>query len=235
MLHPAGYVLAAPVGYGPRAFYLWDGHMRVSAFIDGFNLYHALDETGRHHVKWLDLRRLCLAFAPPPHQTLGTVYYFSAYATWRRGAYARHQAFVGALEASGVQPVLGVFKEKDRSCRTCGSAWTDHEEKETDVNIALHLLRDAHLDLFDRALLISGDSDLAPAARMVLTLFPGKSIRVLAPYGRSYSMNLVNAAGGLANARRIKLVHIERSLLPERVLASDGRVIARPAKYRPPT
>jgi hypothetical protein len=40
--------------------------MRVSAFIDGFNLYHALDSTGKHHLKWLDLRALCLAFAPAP-------------------------------------------------------------------------------------------------------------------------------------------------------------------------
>ncbi len=67
---------------------------------------------------------------------------------------------------------MGVFKAKDRACRNCESAWTDHEEKETDVNIALHLLRDAHQDRFDRALLISGDSDLVPAVRMVRALFP---------------------------------------------------------------
>lgn len=208
--------------------------MRVSAFIDGFNLYHSLDGSGRHHLKWLDLRRLCLAFAPPPQQQLGTVYYFSAYATWRPDAYARHREFVSALRVTGVEPVMGIFKEKDRACRACGSAWIDHEEKETDVNIALHLLRDAQLDRFDRALIISGDSDLAPAVRMVRTLFPGKSVRILAPYGRSYSMDLVNAAGGPSNARRMKLIHVERSLLPERVLAPAGRVVAtRPSKYRP--
>lgn len=235
MLHPAGYVLVVPVGYGPRAFPFLAKPMRVSAFIDGFNLYHALDGPGRHHLKWLDLRRLCLEFVPPPQQTLGSVYYFSAYATWRPDAYARHRAFVAALEASGVEPVMGVFKPKDRACRACGSAWIDHEEKETDVNIALHLLRDAQLDRFDRALIISGDSDLAPAVRMILALFPGKSVRILAPYGRAYSMDLVNAAGGLPNARKMKLIHVERSLLPEQVVAPDGRVIcSRPAKYHPP-
>ncbi len=209
--------------------------MRVSAFIDGFNLYHSLDGPGRHHLKWLDLRRLCLAFAPPPQQTLGSVYYFSAYATWRPDAYARHRAFVAALKASGVEPVMGVFKEKDRSCRTCGSAWKDHEEKETDVNIALYLLRDAQQDRFDRAIIVSGDSDLAPAVRMVLSLYPDKSIRILAPYGRRYSMDLVNAAGGLEHARQMKLIHVERSLLPRRVLGLDGTIVAtRPEKYSPP-
>jgi len=209
--------------------------MRVSAFVDGFNLYHALDGTRRHYLKWLDLRRLCLEFAPPPGQLLGNVYYFSAFATWRPDAYARHRAFVAALTARGVRPVMGVFKAKERACRRCGSAWEDHEEKETDVNIALYLLRDAQMDRFDRALIISGDSDLAPAVRMVMELYPRKTIRILAPYGRDYSMDLVKAAGGLINARRMKLVHVERSLLPERVLAPDGSVAAlRPAKYAPP-
>jgi uncharacterized LabA/DUF88 family protein len=209
--------------------------MRVSAFIDGFNLYHALDGTGRHYLKWLDLRALCLAFAPAPQHALGSVYYFSAYATWRANAYARHRAFIAALRARGVEPVIGLFKEKDRACRACGSHWLDHEEKETDVNIALHLLRDAQQDRYDRALLISGDSDLAPAVRMVRELFPSKDFRIIAPYGRSYSMDLVNAAGGVNHARRMKLLHVERALLPERVLAPDGTLIAsRPTKYAPP-
>jgi len=48
-------------------------------------------------------------------------------------------------------------------------------------------------------------------------------------------MDLVNAAGGSANARRMKLIHVERSLLPDQVTGPDGSVIAtRPAKYRPP-
>ena len=210
--------------------------MRVTAFIDGFNLYHAIDATGRHHLKWLDLRKLCREFAPSPGQQLTTVYYFSAYATWRPDAYARHRSFVAALEATGVVPVMGVFKAKDRSCRRCGSALIDNEEKETDVNIALHMLRDANLDRYDRALLISGDSDLAPAVRMICTLYPEKRIRVIAPFGRRYSMDLVSAAGGTDQARRMKDVHVERSLLPELVVDSAGRSVARrPAKYAPPS
>lgn len=209
--------------------------LRVSAFIDGFNLYHALDGTGRHYLKWLDLRKLCLEFAPPPAQVLDKVYYFSAFATWRPDAYARHRKFVAALRVTGVEPVMGLFKEKNRSCRACGSAWIDHEEKETDVNIALHLLRDAQLDRYDRAIVLSGDSDLAPAVRMVRELYPAKSIRILAPYGRTYSMDLVRAAGGTENARQMKQVHVERCLLAEVVRDAHGVTVAlRPPKYNPP-
>lgn len=175
--------------------------MRVAAFIDGFNLYHALHDQRLEHLKWVDLRRLCEVFAPTPDHMLGAVYYFSAFATWRPAAFARHRAFVAALSAVGVTPVMGKFKAKDRFCRHCGSVWKHHEEKETDVNIALYLLRDAYQDQFDRALIISGDSDLAPAVRMVRQLFAHKDVRIIAPYGRHYSMDLVNAAGGTTDGR----------------------------------
>lgn len=55
--------------------------MRVSAYIDGFNLYHAIDATRRHELKWLDLRRLCEVYAPRPDHELIAVNYFSAFAT----------------------------------------------------------------------------------------------------------------------------------------------------------
>lgn len=70
--------------------------------------------------------------------------------------------------------MLGPFKEKGRRCHKCGNAWKDHEEKVTDVTIGLFILRDAFQDQFDRALVISGDSDLTPALRMVRTKFPAK-------------------------------------------------------------
>ena len=181
------------------------------------------------------MRRLCQVFASTPDHILGTVYYFSAFATWRREAFARHQVFVAALEVVGVTPVMGKFKEKDRSCRRCKSAWKDHEEKETDVNIALYLLRDAYQDLFDRALVISGDSDLSPAIRMLRDLFPHKDVRIIAPVGRPYSMDLVNAAGALTEARKVRLIHLERTLLPSEVCGPGGSVVARrPPKYDPP-
>lgn len=74
-------------------------------------------------------------------------------------------------------PVLGRLKEKDRECFACGKTWTDHEEKETDVNLAVYLIDLAYQDAYDRALLFSGDSDLVPAVRLVKRRFPKKSFR----------------------------------------------------------
>lgn len=210
--------------------------MRVTAFVDGFNLYHAVDDTGLEHLKWLDLWALGRVFAPAPQYELTDVFYFSAYATWRASAYARRRAYVAALEAVGVTPVLGAFKAKTRRCHVCFAEWTAHEEKETDVNIALAMLDGAFRDRYDRALLFTGDSDLAPAVRLVLRDFPDKHVRIITPSRRAYPFDLVQAAGGIATAKRLKRIHLERCLLPEVVIDSSGAIVARrPAKYAPPS
>ena len=59
------------------------------------------------------------------------------------------------------------------------------EEKQTDVNIALQLLQLAILDQYDRAIILSGDTDLIPAIKAVRLTFPHKQIGVILPIGRS--------------------------------------------------
>ena len=209
--------------------------MRVAAFVDGFNLYHSIDDLGKNYLKWVNLRRLCEVFAPRPQFDLVNVFYFSAYATWLPDAYKRHREFVRALQAVRVTPVMGNFKEKDRHCRRCGASWKAHEEKETDVNIAIHLLREAHRDSFDRALVLTADSDLSPALRLFRQEFPGKGLMLITPAGR-FSRNLTNAVGGKKHCGRIREFHIERSLLPRELADSSGSVVAvRPVEYDPPS
>ena len=206
--------------------------IRVSAFIDGFNVYHAVDDLGKPHLKWLDLKKVLHSFIDPNRHTLAAVYYFSAYATWLPDAYLRHQAYVKALEWSGVKPIMGAFKAKDRGCNRCGAGWTAHEEKESDVNIALYMLRGAARNEYDEAFLVTGDSDLAPAVKMIKIDFPAKRIKVIVPPGRRRSKELFLLAQKEA---RIKEVHLERALFPPIISDAAGNVIAtRPTDYDPP-
>ena len=208
---------------------------RVAVFVDGFNLYHAIKDLREEHLKWLSLRKLSEVFTPAPQFTITHIFYFSAYAKWRPDALIRHRKYIRALEAEGVTVVLGNFKLKDRKCFTCNTSWKDHEEKETDVNIALYLLDGAYRDIYDRALILSADSDLAPAIRIVRDRFPEKSLRLLTPVGRYNSLELLKAVGGQGRASKIKRFHLERCLLPESINDKDGRIIRRPAEYDPPS
>lgn len=128
---------------------------RIQCFVDGFNLYHAVDKLGDDHLKWYNLRQLVSNFIDPTTQEITDVFYFSAYANWLPSAVARHKEYVKAITAMGCQPVMGVFKEKDRSCRSCKNTWKAHEEKETDVNIALWLIRGAFKNHYDEAFVVS--------------------------------------------------------------------------------
>jgi hypothetical protein len=101
------------------------------------------------------------------HQIV-SVKYFSAYATWLPGPYARHQLYVGALKNTGIETILGQFKEKDIRCKNCKTVFKGREEKESDVNLACHLVSDAYRDVFDRIRKASNDGGhgLAPNSPM---------------------------------------------------------------------
>ncbi|MBA4172680.1 MAG: NYN domain-containing protein [Hyphomicrobium sp.] len=214
--------------------------MRIIAYIDGFNLYHAIDDIGkpdprrpasatarRPHLKWLNLWTLCESFARQG-EVLEGVNYFSAFATWRE-AHKRHIEYVKALEHAGVNCIMGHFKSKAQKCRNCGATWTQHEEKETDVHIASRIVFDAFEERYDRMILITADSDLAPALNLVKYKFPMKQIFVVAPPGRHGHARSLNPSYTLTPGR------LERHLLPPELYDAHGRLVAsRPASYAPP-
>ncbi len=148
--------------------------MKTTAFIDGLNLYHSLPK----RYKWLDLKRLCQFFLKKS-DTLTDIYYFTALAKWNEGKVKRHKRYIKALETVGVKVIYGNFKTVTRKCRNCLKEYKTFEEKETDVNVGLHLLNSAYQNQFDKFLLLTADSDLIPAIKMVLEYFPNKESHIL--------------------------------------------------------
>lgn len=205
--------------------------MRVSAYIDGYNVYHSLDRHGERHHKWLDLRAVCERFIPAQSATLDEVHYFSAYAHWKPIPQQRHRSYVAALEARDVEVHMARFANKDRKCPSCKHQWQGHEEKETDVRIASRLLQHGFEDRFDRALIVSRDSDLVPAARAFKIMFPQKELHVVAPLCAGHSTEMLGICDG---KRKMKLKQLDGSLLPAILKHPDGRTITRPAAYDPP-
>lgn len=88
------------------------------------------------------------------------------------------------LKQEHVKIVLGQFKKKFPKCNVCQARYSTHEEKETDANIAIHLIRDTLQDSFDRAIIVSADTDMRSAVEMARGLSGTKLIDVVAPPGR---------------------------------------------------
>jgi uncharacterized LabA/DUF88 family protein len=204
---------------------------RAAFYFDGFNLYHALDALRQQHLKWLSLRDLGNLLIPSRDEELSSVVYFTAYLTHRPDKLVRHRAYVAALEATGVECVIGRFKYSEVRCRTCGSQWRSYEEKETDVNIGIRIVRDAFHDVFDVYYLVSADTDLAPAIRMLKKEFSRKEFVSVATPRRPHSSEFLRLAD-----RTLKITDnaLAKCLLPAELAGKEGKMIARPAQYDPP-
>ncbi len=206
---------------------------KVACYIDGFNLYHAIDNLQLNHYKWLDLTKLMHVFIAPNTQEIVSVHYFSAYAYWKQSS-IRHQQYVLALvHASGVVPVLGKFKNKDRECKRCHNQWIGHEEKQSDVNLALHLTHGAFYKKYDEAFIVTQDSDFAPALKMVKSINPGIKIKIITPPNINNSRELARIADKTVN---IQTSHLQKCLLPEHIYDKQGKlIVTRPKEYAPPS
>lgn len=96
----------------------------------------------------------------------------------------RHKDFIRCLEDTGIKVVLGRFKEKRLYCEFCKRTLIRHEEKETDVSIALKMFELFLNDQCDILVIVSGDTDLTPAIKSCKKYFPKKDICFCFPYKR---------------------------------------------------
>lgn len=161
---------------------------RTSVYIDAFNLYFgALKKTP---YKWLNLESLCQAYLP--NNDIMAIKYFTAKVSARPNdpqQPVRQQTYLRAISTlPKVSIIYGHYLSHTVSAHLAnppasGSPYVDiikTEEKGSDVNLAAHLLHDAHLNRFDIAVVISNDSDLLEPIKLVRAEL-GKKVGVLNP------------------------------------------------------
>lgn len=201
---------------------------KIYFLIDGFNLYHAIAAQSRYTTyKWLSLTRLCGCFVTKADIISG-IEYFTTLATWDAQKAARHKLFIKAQENDGVRITYGNFKRKERTCELCKRTYRTFEEKQTDVNIALRLFQIAVQDGYDRAVIVSGDSDLLPAIKTVQSTFPSKQIGVIIPIGRA-SEELIRQADF---HYRMKEKHLRSSRYPNVITMRNGSILPCPVEWQ---
>ena len=155
------------------------------------------------------------------------VLHFTAYAVWDNEKIKRHKRLVSANRDRGVEVIFGGFRQVTKNCRQCKKEYRTFEEKRTDVNIAIHLLTNAYKDNYDKAVLISGDSDIIPAVKAVKQAFPKKEISLVIPVGGK-AHELAKVVG---SSVRMKEIHLKTSQLPNTVTRKNGVVLQRPKEW----
>jgi uncharacterized LabA/DUF88 family protein len=175
-------------------------------------VYYSLNTRRFRKYKWLDYRKVAESTARTGDSVIG-IFYFTTFVEWKPASVARHKQYIKALRSVGVDTVFGRFMQKKVRCHVCGRYYKTREEKQTDVNIALRLLSDAITDTYDRAVIVSGDTDLVPVIEAVHRVSPDKEIGVMFPL-RRYNNSLEKAAD-FAITMREKM--LSRCQFPDKV------------------
>lgn len=170
--------------------------MKTTLYIDGYNLYYGVLRNSEY--KWLDVAQLftMLAKERSPEAEIVAIKFFTApvkirFANHREASQKSQRDYHTALERlyPEFSLILGYFNptegwypkyqnpvDRNNTVR----AW-NLEEKQTDVNIALHMYRDIAKGNTQQCVLVSNDSDLIPALKAIREDFPEAKIGSVIP------------------------------------------------------
>lgn len=165
---------------------------RVSIFIDGSNLYHNLKRYGlkitfEELIKKLETRREVVE-----------IFYYTALLDKKfdEARYLKHQDFLKKLKT--IPNFKIVLCNLRKMVSKDGS--TEFMIKGDDVYLATDLIKGAYENLYDIAIIVSGDEDFIPAIRLVQK--NGKRV-INAFFPKSSSYRLRNCCDGSINLKRI--------------------------------
>lgn len=216
---------------------------KTVVYIDGFNLfYRALKGTAH---KWLDLQALCAAVLPKDCEIVAIKYYTARVSGKIDPNSPRdQQAYLSALSSiSCLTPYFGSFQVTEKISflatpltfqpASVTPAYpvprfakvVKTEEKGSDVNLGVHLVRDAFVGAFDQAAILTNDTDLVEPIRIV-TAEAKLPVILLTPVNNP-AHDLKKLASGV---RHIK-PYIGTCQFPDPVIRADGRVIAKPPTW----
>ncbi len=209
---------------------------RITFLIDGFNIYHSILQLKRNTgycTKWLDLDSLCRSYLPlfGKNASIQSIYYFSAIpfylSSQNPSKIKRHNTYLSCLESTGVKIILGRFKAKDVFCDRCRNMILKHEEKETDVSIAITLMEIFLKNICDKAVIMSGDTDLSPVIRKGQSLFSEKKIIFAFPYARKNKELSKLAPGSFSIGKKQYIRH----QFPNPYILDNGTKIFKPKSW----
>ena len=202
---------------------------RVNVYIDGFNFYYGLKSKNWKKFYWLDIVKFYELFMKP-NQVLNQVYYCTAIPTGLPEQKRQSLLF----QANKINPkfnlVYGKFLEKNILIN--GEKIKTFEEKQTDVNIAVNLLRNVFNNSCDTSIIVSADSDLVPAIQLAKEINPNHKIFCHFPPER-HSVQLGNCSDAIIHLHRYES-RFKQCVLEETIEIKPGIILSKPPNWKYP-
>jgi uncharacterized LabA/DUF88 family protein len=210
---------------------------KTVVYVDGFNFYYGLLHE-RPDLKWLNYQRLAELLRP--NDEILKVKLFSALVDQAKPVSEMRDRQKRLFRALGLQPkfglILGKFAERERECLvySCPNRrkfWA-LEEKQTDVNIAIHMVRDVAELKPQVMVLISGDIDLLPALKEVKRLNRTTHLSIFIPAPEAQlGRRRKDEMGNLGLVQPIPEKFLRMAQFPDRVPDGKGGFIERPKEW----
>jgi len=228
--------------------------LKTKIYVDGYNFYYGLLNSTQY--KWLNLESLLTSIVNQIERdsVVDSLYYFTSgvkanISIHGKDSITSQNAYHGALRSisQNIQIIKGyhIIDEKTVPSRALGQSKPDRsvvcdiwhiEEKQTDVNIGIQIIKDILTEDVEQIVLVSNDTDLAPALEMSRELRPDMKIGVIFPIndrGQKGSRKPNRELSDNADWTRTKINEIELSdhQLPQTIPKKNGRGICRKPEY----
>lgn len=207
---------------------------KIIVYIDGFNLYFQIKKNPE--LKWLNLVELSKIISPNKYkgnQKIIKVKYFTAKTNdrYKTGTVKKQDKYLEALKTlPEIEIFFGEFRNKKvkisvtKEVKILGIV---PEEKGTDVNIGVEMVKDAYEDNFDIAYLVSNDSDLCGAVEIVEKL-ENKKVVIFSP-AKIISYKL---KGFATYSQKIRYNQYKNSQFPSIVEREDKNDLKKPDNWK---
>lgn len=142
---------------------------KLMVFIDGQNLFYGCKSFQQGFQYDVDKLIDVLKNLEPDRELVDVCYYGSLLPPNPdiKGddlRWARQQAFYEMLKYK-FRTLIKQAQPRQTTCKSCGATFTEHKEKGIDVALATDYLLYGLMNEYDVAIIVSGDSDLAPVIR----------------------------------------------------------------------
>ena len=228
--------------------------MKIRVYIDGYNLFygrlkHKEDSNinlRRRKLRWLNPKKLVEQFLHDEYEIDQINFYTTDVDALYMGdkSPSRQQEYYRALmTVENINIIKGRFSKNptmmpvypiklitnpDGTTAILKHSVLKTEEKRSDVNIAAHLVRDACLNRFDMAVLVSNDSDLLEPLKILHEL--DKKFLILSPHEK-YCYDFVKELSTKC-MRKIQEKHILTAQFPDEIRDAANTLMAkRPIKW----
>ena len=205
--------------------------MKTYIYIDAFNLYYGALRYSQH--KWLDLKALGTILFPKDQ--IRRIKYYTARLkpdSIDPGKSKRQQIYLRALRTIPELDIVYGYFQSHPVKRILASSQPENpevvtviknEEKGSDVNLAVDLIADGCDRRYEQAVVISNDSDLGRAVKIVATTYQ-LTVVVVNPFYRNNKPPAKALVKYASSKRTLRAGALKRSQFPDTIHFNEKKI-----------